>query len=559
MRAVPTRVSWLRDLVAAAGFGAAGALLAAALLGTRAGWAHRYLGAGYFRLFAGEIWLRFDAWVGPAVAAALASVALARGVRRGSQPASRFRRLGPLLLGLVLVLRSVVMLDRHWPADGPNVVLVSIDTLRADHLGGYGHARPTSPTIDRRLAAAGVTFERCLSQSPKTTPSHMTMLTSLYPCVHGISLWQGTEPGPVLNPAVHTLAETLKNAGYATGAFTGRGHVHRSRGFGQGFDVYRHRRPYGRAADGPMRELEQALAWVEGNRHRKFFLFFHTYAVHDPYLPPLEHVEAFDDGGYQGPLRQVIHELRSGGRDWDQAHRVFWEAVDTSDPGAVRFLEQLYDGAIRHADDAIVGALLDRIDELDLAGETLVVLTSDHGEAFGEHGRFLHGDLHVETLHVPLILRFPGRLPGGARVRTPVRLLDLMPTVLDLVGLPPPPGIQGRSLVPLILAAAPWDEAGVPSEFNDGRTEGSFESIRRSGLTYIVDGRREQLFDHENDPEERRDLARERDPELETLRQELASWQAECRRLGDELGPKTETTAPDARTLEQLRALGYVK
>jgi arylsulfatase A-like enzyme len=554
---------------AGVGFGAGGALVASALLGARAGWAQRYLAAGHTRLFLDEIWQRFDVWVGPAVAAALAAVALGWWFRRGSTAAQakvaggwadRARRLGLMVAGLVLLLRGMAAVDRQRLADGPNVVLVSIDTLRADRLGGYGHVRPTSPTIDHRLAAAGVVFERCLSQSPKTTPSHMTMLTSLYPCVHGVSLWEGTGPGPVLNPAVHTLAEVLKNAGYATGAFTGRGHVHRSRGFGQGFDVYRHRRPYGREVQGRPRELEEALAWMSRNRARKFFLFFHTYAVHDPYLPPREHLDAFDDGDYQGGLRQVIRELRDGVRDWEEAHQAFWDAVDTTDPGAVRFLEQLYDGAIRHADATIVGALLDRIDELSLAAETLVVLTSDHGEAFGEHGRFLHGDLHVETLHVPLILRFPGRLPAATRVRTPVRLLDLMPTILELVDLPAPPGIQGRSLVPLIAASEPTrQEEVVTSEFNDGRTDGRFESIRRGGLTYIVDGQREQLFDHERDPQERRDLARERVMELEGLRKQLASWQAECRRLGRELGPGTETVAPDARTLEQLRALGYVE
>jgi len=562
MTVMDARPRWWRDWrypAAAAGFGAAAALAGAAASGGRVAWAQRYVGGGYHRLIADEICARFDAWVGPAVAIVLAGMVAVRLLRRRA-PATRLPiGLGLSLLGLVLVLRGAVALDRLRLASGPNVVLISIDTLRADHLGGYGYEQATSPVIDQRLAAAGVVFERCLSQSPKTTPSHMTMFTSLYPCVHGVSLWEGAGPGPVLNPAVHTLAEVLKNAGYATGAFTGRGHVHRSRGFGQGFDVYRHRRLYGREPDGRPRELDEALEWMRRNRHRKFFLFYHTYAVHDPYLPPAELVEASDDGGYRGPLRQVVGQLRGGAREWNDAHRVFWDAVDTSDPVAVRFLERLYDGAIRHADGALVGALLDRLDELGLGDETLVVFTSDHGEAFGEHGRFLHGDLHVETLHVPLVLRFPGRLPAGTRVRAPARLLDLMPTVLDLVGLPVPADIQGRSLVPLIFASGPAGDGDVTSEFNDGRAEGSFASIRRGGLTYIVDGGREQLFDHVRDPEERRDLAPGRAAELEAMRRELALWQTECRRRRAGLGPGTETVAPDAGTLDQLRALGYVE
>jgi arylsulfatase A-like enzyme len=533
-------------------------VVVAAVVAGHVAWTQRYWSAGYYRLIAEELCARFDLWIGPAAALALLATVAARRLL-GVVPPRRLARWGLGGLAVVVALRGVVLVDRLSTRSGPNVVLISIDTLRADRLGSYGRRQPTSPNIDGRLAARGAVFERCLSQSPKTTPSHMTMLTSLYPCVHGVSLWEGSGPGPVLNPAVHTLAEALKNAGYATGAYTGRGHVHRSRGFGQGFDVYRHRRRYGNDPRGESRQLDEALAWLDRQQGGKFFLFFHTYAVHDPYLPPPELLALFDEDGYDGPLRDVVRTLRSGSGEWHDAHRVFWGAADTTDARAVRFLESLYDAVIRHADQSIVGALLDRLQRLGLDDRTLVVLTSDHGEAFGEHGRFLHGDLHVETLHVPLILRFPGRVPQGLRVTEPVRLLDLMPTVLDLVGVPAPADVQGRSLVPSMAGGRQERDRPVASEFNDGRGAERLESLRRGGLTYIVDGARERVFDHEADPGEQRDLAARRDEDRQALRDELAAWRAECERVGAALRPGGEGVAPSPETLEQLRALGYVE
>jgi arylsulfatase A-like enzyme len=361
----------------------------------------------------------------------------------------------------------------------------------------------------------------------------------------------------VLSPAVHTLAEILKNAGYATGAFTGRGHVHRSRGFGQGFDVYVHDAEYRRRRRYEhSRQLERALQWMDEHRDRKFFLFFHTYAVHDPYVPPADVAELFDDGGYSGPVRDVVSALRSGAGEWEDAHRLFWDAVDIDDPHAVRFVERLYDGAIRHMDGAVMTPLLDRVDALGLRDRTLVVFTSDHGEAFGEHGRFLHGDLYEETLRVPLILRFPGRLDGGQRVSARVQVIDIMPTILDLVGVPTRTVMQGRSLVPVMRGDT--ERAMAASEFSapaDGRV---FESLRSDNLSYIVDRSVEYLFDLDADPGEHRNLLAERRAEAEAMRSALTSWRQDCRRLGAELGPRGVGAAPSADTLRQLRALGYV-
>lgn len=554
MRRHRSQISIWNDLAVALGVAGVIAAVAAAITAAHVGLTQGYWAPGYYRLIVADLWYFFDRWVAPGAVIA-SGVVLIRWlagrlevpVGPGSTP--RIARAAVLIVGGLGVCRGLGFLDGWLTSNGPNVLLISVDTLRADRLGAYGYGRPTSPEIDGRLAAQGVTFERCYSQSPKTTPSHMTMLTSLYPCVHGVSMWRGNEPGPVLNGAVHTLAEVLKNAGYVTAAFTGRGNMHRSRGFEQGFDVYKH--GY---------QLDRAVDWMTRHRRRKFFLFFHTYAVHDPYLPPERLIDLFDEDDYRGPVRVAVERLREDVGGWRPAHRIFWDSVDSSDPLDVRFVKSLYDAAIRHMDEATIGPLLDHLDLLGLANDTLVVFTSDHGEAFGEHGVFLHGDLYGETLRVPLVLRFPGRLSAGQRVPQRVRVIDVMPTILDLVEVPAPPVQQGLSLAPLLHGEVTEQEArDVASEHSDPARGRVFESLRHGDFTYIVEASTEQLFDRSQDPWERENLAAGRPGELQTLRTKLARWRRGCRQLASELGPRGGLVAPDNETLQRLRALGYVE
>jgi arylsulfatase A-like enzyme len=424
------------------------------------------------------------------------------------------------------------------------VLLISIDTLRADHLGSYGYALPTTPTIDRRLAARGVTFEQVYSQSPKTTPSHMTMLTGLAPCAHGIEMWQGDTRGHVLNSRVHTLAEVLKNAGYATAAFTDGGHLHPSRGFDQGFDLYRTGHP-----------LERALDWIDGHHHRKWFVFFHTYEVHDPYIPPAGLIAQFDPD-YRGPILGVVQRLRDAHDGWEHSHDLFWASVDVHDARDVRFVARLYDAGVRAMDESTIAPLLDRLDALGVADDTLVVFTSDHGEAFGEHGRFLHDDLYATTLRVPLILRFPDRLPAGRRADSEVGVIDIMPTVLDLLGVPAPDTVQGRSLLPLLDGR--FADTVLPPVVSDYDPAG-LASLRRGGLSYLSDRETERLFEGDDTSREQHDLARGRPAELQSARAELGRWRAECDRIAARLGPGGATIAPDEETVRRLVSLGYMK
>ncbi len=491
------------------------------------------------------LWRRFDPW---AAAAGGVMLVLASGVAvwRRRDDGSRVSRLAVAVLALVALVRLGSAVEQRGRARGPNVLLISIDTLRADHLGAYGHPLPTSPALDRRLAAEGVTFEDVLSQSPKTTPSHMTMFTSLYPCVHGITMWDdATGTAPVLRDDVHTLAELLENAGWTTAAFTAGGPMHASRGFAQGFDEYRH-----------SRQLERTREYLRAHRDRPFFVFFHTYEVHDPYTPPPDLIARFDPE-YRGPVLDAVATIRSGVAGWEHGHKLFWNAVDRNDPRTVRFVERLYDAGIRRMDDGTLTSLLDELDALGLRDDTLVILTSDHGEAFGEHGNFLHDDLYRGTLHVPLVLRWPGHLPPGTRASGRARLLDLLPTILDLTGVPVPAQAQGRSLAPAARGAA---EAAPPPVFSEHgpALEPVQQAVRDTHWTLLRDGTGEQLFDLAADPAERHDLGNVA-PVTAPLRDELGRWRDECRRLHGRYGPAGGAVAPEPDTVRQLRALGYIE
>ena len=539
-----------RDLALALGLALAATLAAGAAAALRTAAEQGWIAAGFYRLVVRTAWDRFDAWLPFAAAAALAGAGLAAIVRRWRRrPPRTGLRPALALLAVLAALRAGTALEAWQAARGPNLLLVSIDTLRADHLGAYGYDLPTSPTIDARLAGEGVTFTDVYSQSPKTTPSHMTLLTSLYPSVHGVELWQNGKPAHVLNPAVHTLAEILKNAGYATAAFTGGAQVDPVRGFDQGFDLY--------TVGGQQR---RARRWLGRHRWQRFFVFYHTYDVHDPYLPPDEYIRLFDPD-YRGRVLDAIHRLRAEGgmsvAAWEGISRRFWESVDRSDPRDVRFVERLYDAGIRRMDAETIRPLLDRLDQLGLARDTLVVFTSDHGEAFGEHGQFQHDDLYAGTVRVPLVLRWPGRLPAGLRIASRVRLIDVMPTILELLGVSAPPSLQGQSLTPLLHDAygSPAAEGAV-SEYSDGRL---YESLRRGGLSYIVDGPEERLFDLVRDPAERQNVLATRPEEAAAMRAALERWRRNCRALVPLLGPRGGTIAPSDETARRLRALGYLE
>ena len=317
---------------------------------------------------------------------------------------------------------------RMVPDEAPTVILISIDTLRPDRLGCYGHDQPTSPNLDLFREEA-VLFSTAITQAPSTLPSHATMLTSLLPEHHGAFFSRRTPlPGDL-----PTLATLLGAAGYRTAAFTGGGQIAPEFGLDRGFEFY------GVNEGGPdfADAVSAGLEWLSRDPDSPALLFLHTYQVHHPYLPDADLLPIFDDG-YEGPLPNEISKdlLLSINRG---------EVV--LDERDLDHIEAAYDAEIRAVDEAF-GELLRGLEALGLADDTLVIFTSDHGEEFGEHGvvGWHSHTLYDELLRVPLLIRFPDGFAAGQTVEAQVRLLDLAPTITSAVGIEAPSTFEGIDL-----------------------------------------------------------------------------------------------------------------
>jgi arylsulfatase A-like enzyme len=451
----------------------------------------------------------------------------------------------------------------------PNVLLVSIDTLRADRLGCYGYAVPTSPVLDA-LSRDGVRFARAISQSPWTTPSHLSMFTSLYPTRHGVNLdharlakfLRGEGDYPTLGAAEVTLAELLRRRGYRTLAITGGGPTAPAFGLGRGFDVYQS------GASAKLREpvLGRLREHLEAYRDVPLFLFFHTFEVHAPYL---RHDLAGDL--LSAADREAIDDLaRKGGPALIPGLRKLLE-----ERGLFRaqVTSALYDGGVLHT-DRFLGRLFEELRRLDLWERTIVVVTANHGEEFADHDpkRFYDAHcspVHEELVHVPLLLRVPGRFRPGTVVEEPVELLDLAPTLLDLVGLPVPSVMQGESLVEVVEGGRAHRRWSL-SEATCVRPE--WKALRNGRYKYVAaievgadDDRSNpkarvlvrRLYDLARDPKERKDLAEEQPDRAGSMHGQLMEILAGLRVREHDRLPTVET---DRRRLtESLRALGYVE
>ena len=428
----------------------------------------------------------------------------------------------------------------------PNVVLISVDTLRADHLGAYGYARPTSPNLDA-LARRGTTFERATSPSSWTLPAHASLLSGLSPYRHGAISGQSR-----IRDDVPLLAELLGPHGYHTVAFVNAPFVSRRFGFARGFDRFDQRFEQRRR---DVAERQEAILGAVATLEPPFFLFLHYMDVHTPYRPPAE----FNLFAKDRRSNEVLRDLGvKSVLDLQHAAREGPLAISAEDRDR---LIDLYDGEIR-ALDAHLGELLRRLDER--FPDTVVVLTSDHGEEFLEHGGFGHGDtLYEEVLHVPLIVAGPG-VAADARVPAVVSLVDVAPTLLARVGAPVPAGLDGRSLLAELGTgtgangasaaadgAATADDAralALHTASHDGTL--SLRGVRAGDRKLLRDDRKGTvaLYDLASDPREQRSRA----PSASDagLEQALA-------KLGV-AAPGSTAPEPDAKTVESLKALGYL-
>ncbi len=431
----------------------------------------------------------------------------------------------------------------------PSVLLVTIDSLRADHLGCYGYGRPTSPELDK-LAAGGALFETAIAQAPWTLPSLASLHTSRLPAEVGAIHVDGR-----LADFATAAAELFRDAGFATAAFTAGGYTEPSRGLGQGFATYHNFDGQTRAA-----ELDRlALEWLDRIGGRPFFLWIHYFDVHADYAAPPPWDRLFDDTPSRIEAARIRHLMRVINGDL------------ALEPGDLERIRTSYDREIAYA-DAMLGELWRGLEERGLAMGTVLAVGADHGEGFMEHGLLLHTlAVYDEFVRVPLVLRLPGRVPAGTRVAAQVRNLDVMPTLLDLAGITPPPGARGRSLLPLVggdAGAAPGP-APIHTDTTSHKVRysklgevrpGLFDTFFavRTGSAKLVHSAREDrytLYDLVADPGEQRDVLQERGELPANLRHTLD----ELRAVGLPAGVETPPAAPTPQELEQLRRLGYVR
>ena len=478
----------------------------------------------------------------------------------------------------VLILLFFTACSESTP---PNIVLISMDTLRADHLGCYGYERDTSPAIDN-FAQNSTIFQNCYSASSWTLPAHATLFTALDPSYHKITKYYDT-----LDPSLVLLSEVLQEQGFTTAAFVNGGYLEPRFGFDQGFDTYD-------STDPEKGNLEVILpkveAWLKGEPERPFFLFLHCYDVHEPYHPLPEFKFKFGEkqpeidefirskfkllkDGVMIPCEEVrklavlrrsyplgymaILQLNKPESDSGFAKGIFKCFPPLFDfPGSdacVRYLRACYDGSVRSLDRQF-GIFLNMLQERGLLDNTLIIVTSDHGEEFREHGGLGHGrTIHRELVHVPLIMKFPGNAYEGVSLKGTAGLVDLMPTILDYLKISIPGSVHGRSMLPLLekktIRNSVIAETGARGKLRA-------VSFRTERWLYVwkMEEDVEKLFDLKEDPEETRNVI-DLHPEI------AARFKIEVEAYlenGNRSPYKAGVLEADKTLQEQLQALGYI-
>ena len=473
--------------------------------------------------------------------------------------------------GLAAGLSSSLWLSgcgKKRPVRRPNIILILIDTLRADRLGAYGHPGGYTPTLDS-IAAESVIFNRAIAQSSWTLPSVASLFCSYYPSVHKLHLFQEQKMADpkgttaltlnTLGQSFTTLAEALQKGGYQTAAFVANPWTLPKLGFAQGFEHY----DAGFADNTTPGNLvnEAALRWL-GNRDpdRPFFCYLHYMDVHGPYkarpglLEPLvDKVEAQPDkqklSEQEIDALGYLYQMPESGTDIERhkklsVYREYWAAR--------------YDSGVRQIDEYIKG-LKEQLERMGLWNDAYVTITSDHGEELLEHGFWNHGySLHNTELHVPLFLRWPGVLRSGKRVRRAVQLIDVMPTLIEQLSLPKVKGLQGRSLAGEI--AAPGSGKPVVA-FAEGAKIHQQRAIYLDDWKLIIITQQEgswlQLYNISSDPLEQNELSQTHKKELMRLVKALQYQSMMNEKQKDFPGAGTVSLTPEEE--KRLRSLGYVE
>jgi len=395
----------------------------------------------------------------------------------------------------------------------PNLVVITIDTLRADHLGCYGYKQVKTPNIDA-LAAEGSRFTHAFTPVPVTLPSHSSIFTGTYPMLSGMHDFSANK----LSPQQPTLASVLKEHGYTTGAVIGSAVLDSRFGLNHGFDFYYDHFDFSRLQESNLEEMERpgnvvadhTLEWLSQNYQKKFFLWMHLYDPHYPYRPPA--------------------------------------------PYDKEYASHPYDGEIAFA-DAQVGRLLRFLKEKGIYRNTVIVLSGDHGESLGEHGEKTHGFfIYNATLHVPLIIRAP-ELKTVGLVEASTSLTDIMPTVLNLLKLDVPPQVQGQSLIPLLSGKHDEGSRSLYAETFLPRLHFNWSELRgvETRNYHFIDAPKPELYDLSKDPGETNNLLAQKKAVAEEMQAKLTALIREY-----SAGPEmAEKTGLDPALMERLKSLGY--
>lgn len=460
---------------------------------------------------------------------------------------------------VIVIILAVVFFYSCQGKDKPkNVILISIESLRADHLGCYGYPINTTPNIDK-LAQEGTLFLNTVSSTSWTLPSITSLLTSMYQGVHQVS-----HDGRKLDEMRTTLAEVMKENGYVTAAFVSGPYTSAAFGLSQGFDEYKNcsfikSSPQKRKQFPSKKMIQESHKdvvnqkislmvsdWLNKHYQDKFFLYLHYWDVHYDYVPPSPYDKIFDPD-YKGNISAENY--------------YFNDAINKNmDPRDLRHIIALYDGEIRWTDDHI-GRLLEKLKDLKQLQNTLIVVTGDHGEEFFEHGGKGHREtLYDEVLKVPLIFVFPSRIFQGKKIETQVRTIDIMPTILDMMGIPAPQEIMGKSLWKIIHTKKKNKMNGIPalSELHD-----ELKSLRTNEwkIIYNIPSRELLFFNLKKDPLEKSKDLDSNLPLVRKAKDELFLLMKKNLEICATLPKKNpdETPQLDSKTVELLKSLGYIK
>lgn len=438
---------------------------------------------------------------------------------------------------------------------GAHLILISVDTLRRDAVGIYSGRPQASPALDK-LAREGIVFGDAVAASNNTGPSHASMLTGMSAAVHGVLNAKATPPR-LIPSTLPTMAERLQEAGYATVGRADSGYVTSVFGFQRGFDDFKSE------YTGLFRKLPETLAFFEKHAAAKpIFAFLHTYEVHSPYLSVPQRAAGAMKGFEGTEVARRVNSLvedRVADRLSEGQKRLFdnWKAKFTTRD--FEALKALYAECVKTADSRI-GAFVEDLRRRGILDQCILVVTSDHGEEFGEHGSVQHEECWEELLRVPLIVRLPGGALAGTRVRAPISGVDLMPTLLDLLGLPLPTRIEGRSAVPAILRETVLDPITYSHHTSQDMMIGAVARTPEWKV-YDFDNRPQwaRAFHLVKDPTERDNLSKAPPSEAQELLRTLKARRDVWRAMGALHDSGRSTGVMDQELLDQLDSLGYTR